>query len=187
MMNITVSEALTHFTQQYVTQWMEQVGLPPASIELYGVPSPCTVRTGESWVYWEPQAFPFKDKSLRKVATALDIELQPMIHPFYTTQLAGDMKAQFQEHTLSLIQVWNEDDFIRLQENLIGHLVTQKRLKLSPTLFIATLDSDLEMISLCNLTGEIIVEKFGSKERQVLSPNLVSFIQELSPVIEPVG
>ncbi|ELZ5938547.1 SecY-interacting protein [Providencia sp. 21OH12SH02B-Prov] len=186
-MNITVSEALTQFTEQYVSKWMAQTGLPPASSDLYGIPSPCIVRTGENWVYWEPQSFSLQDKNLNKVATALDIELQPMIHPFYTTQLAGDMKAQFQGHTLNLVQVWNEDDFIRLQENLIGHLVTQKRLKLSPTLFIATLESDLEMISLCNLTGEIILEKFGSKEKQVLAPDLIHFIQQLSPVVEPLA
>lgn len=186
-MNITVSEALMQFTQKYVAQWQEQTGLPPASVELYSVPSPCIVRTGESWVYWEPQTFPFENKDLNKVATALDIELHPMIHPFYTTQLAGDMKARFQDLTLSLVQVWSEDDFIRLQENLIGHLVTQKRLKLSPTLFIATLDSDLEMISLCNLTGEIILEKFGSKERKVLAADFICFIEQLIPVIEPHG
>lgn len=183
---MTVSETLTHFTQQYVSMWVEQTGLPPASSELYGISSPCIVRTGESWVYWEPQPFPMLNKDLNKVATALDIELQPSIHAFYTTQLAGDMKAKFHEQTLSLVQVWNEDDFIRLQENLIGHLVTQKRLKLSPTLFIATLESDLEMISLCNLTGEIILEKFGSRERKVLAPDLTQFISELSPILVAV-
>lgn len=97
------------------------------------------------------------------------------------------MKATFRDITLNLVQVWNEDDFIRLQENLIGNLVTQKRLKLPPTLFIATLDSELEMISMCNLSGEIILEKFGSKERRVLSSNLTCFLEELTVIVEPKG
>lgn len=184
-MNTIISESLNNFTQLYMSQWLEQTGLPPASVDLYGIPSPCIVRTGENWVYWEPQPFPLENKNLQKVATALDISLQDDIHGFYTTQLAGDMKARFAELELSLVQVWNEDDFIRLQENLIGHLVTQKRLKLPPTLFIATLDSEIEMISMCNLSGEIILEKFGSKERRVLAPNLASFINALLPIIEP--
>ncbi|HEC8329458.1 TPA: SecY-interacting protein [Providencia rettgeri] len=183
-MNTILFQALQRFTQNYISAWEQQTGLPPASVDLYGIPSPCVVRTGENWVYWEPQAFPIKDAHLNKVATALDISLQDDIHHFYTTQLAGDMKATFRDITLSLVQVWNEEDFIRLQENLIGHLVTQKRLKLSPTLFIATIDSEIEMISLCNLTGEVILEKFGSQERRVLSPNLASFIGELLPVVE---
>ena len=186
-MNTITSESLSNFTKKYVSQWLEQTDLPPASVDLYGIPSPCVVRTGENWVYWEPQPFPLEDKSLHKVATALDINLQEDIHGFYTTQLAGDMKASFEGLELSLVQVWNEDDFIRLQENLIGHLVTQKRLKLSPTLFIATLDSEIEMISMCNLTGEIILEKFGSKDRRVLSPDINHFMKVLLPIIEPQG
>ncbi|AXH64255.1 SecY-interacting protein [Providencia huaxiensis] len=186
-MNTSHSVALQNFTQKYISQWHQQTGLPPASTDLYGVPSPCIVRTGENWVYWEPQPFPIKDASLDKVAAALEINLQGDIHAFYTTQLAGDMKATFRDITLSLVQVWNEDDFIRLQENLIGHLVTQKRLKLSPTLFIATLESEIEMISMCNLTGEIILEKFGSQQRRVLSSNLTNFLDELVVVIEPQG
>lgn len=186
-MNTIISQSLNSFTQLYVAEWLEQTGLPPASVDLYGIPSPCIVRTGENWVYWEPKPFPLENKSLQKVAAALDISLQDDIHDFYTTQLAGDMKAKFVNLELSLIQVWNEDDFIRLQENLIGHLVTQKRLKLSPTLFIATLNSEIEMISMCNLTGEIILEKFGSKERQVLASDLNTFIKQLLPVIDPQG
>lgn len=186
-MNKIISESLSYFTKTYVSKWLDQTGLPPASTELYGIPSPCVVRTGENWVYWEPQPFSLEDKNLHKVATALDIHLQEDIHGFYTTQFAGDMKALFQGIELSLVQVWNEEDFIRLQENLIGHLVTQKRLKLSPTLFIATINSEIEMISMCNLSGEIILEKFGSKERRILSPDLAHFLKSLIPVVEPQG
>lgn len=57
------------------------------------------------------------------------------------------MHAQFGDIKLTLLQTWSEDDFRRVQENLIGHLVTQKRLKLPPTLFIATLEEELEVIS----------------------------------------
>lgn len=72
--------------------------------------------------------------------------IQPTIHTFYTTQFAGDMHAQFGDIKLTLLQTRSEDDFRRVQENLIGHLVTQKRLKLPPTLFIATLEEELEVI-----------------------------------------
>ena len=50
-----------------------------------------------------------------------------------------------------------------------------KRLKLSPTLFIATLDSELEVISVCNLSGEVIKETLGTrKERPFLTRLRVS-------------
>lgn len=55
--------------------------------------------------------------------------IQPTIHTFYTTQFAGDMHAQFGDIKLTLLQTWSEDDFRRVQENLIGHLVTQKKAK----------------------------------------------------------
>ncbi len=66
-------------------QWHQQTGLPPASTDLYGIPSPCIVRTGENWVYWEPQPFPIKDASLDKVATALEINLQVISMLLYCT------------------------------------------------------------------------------------------------------
>ncbi|SQI36317.1 SecY interacting protein Syd [Leminorella richardii] len=81
--------------------------------------------------------------------------------------------------------MWSDEDFIRLQENLIGHLVTQRRLKLSPTLFIATTDSEMDMVSLCNLSGEVVLEHFGTQKRETLAASLESFLEQLEPVLLP--
>ncbi|STW27570.1 Syd protein [Klebsiella michiganensis] len=93
------------------------------------------------------------------------------------------MQARFADETMTLLQTWSPDDFQRVQENLIGHLLVQKRLKLSPTLFIATLDSELEVISVCNMSGEVIKETLGTRKRTTLSPSLAGFLNSLKPVL----
>ncbi|MDX7987878.1 SecY-interacting protein [Xenorhabdus sp. 12] len=180
-MTLNVTETLSDFTRRYVELWQQKTGFPPASADLYGIPSPCIERTGDGVVHWLPQKFSAQER-LGKVETALEIQLQDSIHDFYVAQFAGDMVASFEGQELSLIQVWSEDDFIRLQENLIGHLVTQKRLKLPPTVFIGTTDSEMGLISVCNLTGQVILEQFGSQERTVLSEDLASFLSALTPL-----
>lgn len=122
-------------------------------------------------------------KNLNAVERAFDIVIQPAVHAFYTTQFAGDMHAQFADEKLTLLQTWSEDDFRRVQENLIGHLVTQKRLKLSPTLFIATQDNELDVISVCNLSGEVCKETLGTRKRTVLADSLAEFLTQLKPVL----
>jgi SecY interacting protein Syd len=93
------------------------------------------------------------------------------------------MRARFGNETMTLLQTWSEEDFQRVQENLIGHLVTQKRLKLAPTLFIATLDSELDVIAVANLNGEVIKETLGTRKRDVLAPSLAEFLNQLDPVL----
>ena len=176
------AQALQDFTQRYIDIWQQQQQSLQCSTDLYGIPSPCITTTLEDAVCW--QSVPVTDAvTLEGVARALDITLQPAIHTYYTTQYAGDMRARFLGETLTLLQVWSPDDFLRVQENLIGHLVTQKRLKLSPTLFIATLDSELDVISVCNLTGEVVKETLGTQHRQSLSPSLASFLNQLEPIL----
>lgn len=91
---------------------------------LSGVPSPCIGGHRDDQVLWLPQPFT-PAAMLQKVENALSLRLQPDAQCFYTQQCAGDIHAKFGVHRLSLIQVWSEDDFIRLQENLIDHLVAQ--------------------------------------------------------------
>lgn len=181
-MTNSITASLADFTERFVREWREQTGHEPVSAELYGIPSPCIVRSEEDKVFWLPIS-PTANDSLIKVEQAMDISIHPDIHAFYTSQYAGDMAVRFRDTSLSLIQVWNDDDFVRLQENLIGHLFTQRRLKLAPTLFIGSLDSELEVISVCNISGEVILEIFGSKKRQVLAASLNDFLNQLDVII----
>ncbi|EKB8121778.1 SecY-interacting protein, partial [Salmonella enterica] len=156
-MDELTAQALKAFTTRYCDAWQEKHGSWPLSEELYGVPSPCIISSTRDAVYWQPQPFE-GEENVNAVERAFDIMVQPALHAFYTTQFAGDMPAQFADEKLTLLQTWSQDDFRRVQENLIGHLVTQKRLKLPPTLFIATQENELEVISVCNLSGEVIKE-----------------------------
>ncbi|ABU75804.1 protein Syd [Cronobacter sakazakii] len=177
-----VQQALAAFSARYCEAWRQQRGSLPVSEEYIGISSPCIVSTHPDAVEWEPQPFTPED-SLGAVEKALDIVIQPDVHAFYASQYAGDMAARYDDVALTLLQAWSQDDFRRVQENLIGHLVTQKRLKLSPTIFIATLDSELDVISLCNLTGEVVQETLGTRKRRVLAPSLSTFLSQLTPLV----
>ncbi|MCI1031594.1 SecY interacting protein Syd [Raoultella sp. BIGb0149] len=181
-MDNQTAEALQAFTQRYCDAWQQQRASLPRSEELYGIPSPCISATDGDAVFWQPQPFSLP-ANISAVERAFDIVVQPPAHSFYTTQFAGDMQARFAGETMTLLQAWSPDDFQRMQENLIGHLVVQKRLKLSPTLFIATLDSELDVISVCNVSGEVLKETLGTRRRTTLSASLASFLNQLDPVL----
>mgnify|MGYP004710540081 FL=1 len=175
------ADALRDFTARYVQHWQQQSGHLPASADLLGVPSPCIVATLDDRVLWQPQPFTLP-ATFEAVERALDIQLQPEISAIYTSQFAGDMMATFEQQPITLLQVWSESDFTSLQENLIGHLVMKRRLKQSPTLFIATTESEQDVIALCNLTGEVILEQPGSKNRRTLAADIQTFLNGLQPV-----
>lgn len=174
-MSDETTRALLDFTQDYCTRWDSACGHPPASDDLYGVPSPCVQQSVNEQVFWLPQPFTLA-KNLDGVKRALDMQLQPSVEAWYTAQFAGDMTATFNGEACTLLQTWSEEDFQRVQENLIGHLVMQRRLKVSPTLFIATTSSELDVIAVCNLTGHVILEQLGTKKRKVLADNIAKFI-----------
>lgn len=181
-MESDVQQALKGFTRRFCDAWHDAHNTWPQSEELYGVPSPCIISTLQDSVIWQPQPFePAAD--LSAVERAMGIVVRADLHLFYTTQYAGDMPATFAGVSLTLLQTWSEDDFRRVQENLIGHLVTQKRLKLPPTFFIATCEDELEVVSLCNLRGELVLEKLGTQQRKVLSPSLTDFLSRLEPQV----
>lgn len=177
-----VAPALLSFTQRYLDAYQEQHQTLPCSEALADLPSPCIQEQVGDKVYWQAHQ---RDRmaDLHPVEQGIELTLHPDIAPFYGTQYCSDMPALWREQALTLLQVWNEDDHVRLQENILGHLVMQKRLKQKPTVFIATTDDEMVVISICNLTGNVIRETLGTAQREVLCADVADFLSQLNPVV----
>lgn len=181
---IETMDALTDFSLRYVQAHQQAKGHYPITQELADWPSPALMagNAQDNEGYWQPAVRELKGE-FSNIEQALERTLHPDIKAFYAHQFAADMKANWQGNSLSLVQVWNEEDFTRLQENIIGHLLMQKRLGLQASVFIATTDSELDVISLCELSGEVIFERLGTKQRDILAPSLAHFLFALEPLV----
>lgn len=170
------------FTARYIDLWNRLEGTAPQTESYNDLNSDCILEKLNASVLWSAVQHQEYLK-LEGVERALDLIIQPTVHGFYGSQYSADLSAEFDGLPINLLQVWNAADFSRLQENLIGHLVTQRRLNLSPTLFIGTFDSDEEVISCCNLTGQVVIERLGKKDRKLLANNLSEFLQQCVPTV----
>lgn len=174
----TVDQLLTELTQRYIAAYEKSLGHLPVSSDLSELDSPCKVKLVEDGVMWQPVTRQ-QWADFSNVENGIEISLNDDAKTFFSCQYSGDITASWQGKPLTLIQVWSDDDFVRLQENMLGHLVTQRRLKLKPTLFIATIESEIDVISVCNITGNVLLERLGTDQREVLAESLVEFLNAL--------
>lgn len=154
----------------------------PLSEELYGVPSPCIISSTDDAVFWQPQPF-VGENNLNAVERAFDIVVQPAVHAFYTTQFAGDMHAQFADEKLTLLQTWSEDDFRRVQENLIGHLVTQSASSYHLRFLLPHKIMSLTSFRCAICPVKCAKKLLGTRKRTVLAASLAEFLTQLKPVL----
>lgn len=131
-------------------------------------------------IHWLPVART-DISDFRDTERALEIDFHPDIKAFFGAYWSENLAASAPRGELQLLMPWNADDFARLQQNLIGHVLMKKRLKQPITLFFAVTDDDDFILSLDNQTGQVMLERVGLPAKEVLAENLASFLDELTP------
>ncbi len=143
--------------------------------------SPCEVRQEEASTLWRPT--PQTNKlDFSGLANAAEAPIHPDVIAFYNLYWSGTLQGRTEEGELSLVQIWNEEDFTRLLENLVGHLFHKIRAKQPFTIFFANTEEDSEFfLSLDNETGAVLLEEAGRPPLREVSPDLASFLNRIEP------
>ncbi len=137
------------------------------------------VTNGEQMA-WRPQLQP-ASSHLGDLAAALEIEIHPQLADLFCRYYSHDLPATTERGDLDILQAWNQDDFERLQKNLISHVLMKRRLKQPETLFFATTDQDDFIISVDVASGNVMLEQVGKVPTEVLANDIASFIKTLTP------
>ena len=116
---------------------------------------------------------------------ALGVEIHPDIKSFYGIYWGSVMELQAEEGGVTLIQIWNDDDFDRLVENILGHDIAKQRIKAPLTIFIASTDEGEYMLSVDNASGRVVLEEPGSPPTREVASSLAAFLDRLRPVADP--
>ena len=153
--------------------------------------SPCEVRTTDDLTYWKPvsqagQSERHDPVDFSGLANALEAEIHPDIVKFYGHYWSGTLEAESQEGRVSLIQLWNPEDFDRLIRNLIGHAMVKQRQKQPFSVFIANTEPDSELfLSIDNTTGVVLLEEPGKQPIREVEADVHAFLRRLQPKIRP--
>lgn len=144
--------------------------------------SPCYQEQGQQdqWVKWLPVQRE-QHASLVDLEQALQIDIHPHLREYYTAYWSDNIDAKAEKGNLQLLFPWNQDDFIRLQQNLVGHVLMKRRLKQADTLFFAVTDEDDFILTVHNETGHVMLEQVGLEPQEILANSLAEFIDSLQP------
>lgn len=185
-MNNRVTQSLDDFIQRYI-QAHQQQGLCLKTDWDEGWPSPCEVGEPDSQqqIRWQP-VIRQQQADFSATEQALGMVFHADIKTFYCRYWSEGLNASAERGDLQLLQAWNEDDFERLLQNLIGHVLMKRRLKQPETLFFAVTDDDDFIISLDNISGRVMLEQVGLEPTEVLAESLSMFLTDIAPRVQSV-
>jgi len=183
---VTTAQALAQFAQDYSKACENETGNLPQVIHDETWRSPCELANGveAELIHWKA-CEQLSQHDFSAVEDALEITFHDDIKSFYGSLYSASLFGTFDNQQCELLQVWNADDMERLCKNMVGHVLMQRKLKQSHTLFIGCLVNSEKMLCIDNETGAVIAEIPGQDKREELAPSLVSFLSQLQPLVTP--
>jgi len=175
-----LNSTLWQFCQSYLNAYQNEKGsLPLAEIDPQSS-SPCEIKhLDDENTTWQPVKIE-QPLDLKNISNALDVEIHADIHTYFCSLYANSIPVISSDGKLSLLFAWNFEDFQRLQENIIGHIMMKKRLKQAVTIFFAVTDEEDMILSINNNSGAIWVEQIGCEPHKKLADSMNEFISSLS-------
>jgi SecY interacting protein Syd len=181
--NTSVHQSLLNFTSSFTEKYQEQHGQLPTVVADREWLSPCEQGPSNAEEnYWKPMLI-HDNLMFNNVEEAMSIVLHDDFKKYFTCIYSESIDASCSEGELSLLFPWSKDDFERLQQNIIGHIMMKQRLKQNITLFFAVTDEEDMIISIDNQSGEVWVEQVGCQPHKKLANNVTEFIESLSVVV----
>ena len=170
---IDLAQACTSQAKAHSQQWWGWADPAATSPAQYGEVQ------NEQVAWWpEPQTAPLDFSAMEH---GLELTLHPSIVAFYSALWGGELAVSHPRGNANLLLLWHHEDFVRLQQNIIGHVLMKRRLKQRETVFIAVTDEDDMMLSVLNATGEVYLEQTGREVNQLIAPDLLSLLRQLTP------
>lgn len=166
--------------QEFVSRWRELNNL---SIEPDSEwPSPCEYEQDGNW-FWRPvkQEEQGENNDFSNVESAIGYPLDSQYTSFFCQFYSDNLDAEHDNGPLQYLQAWSKQDFERLQQNLIGHLLMKQRLKQTPTLFFALTDEEDLNIVVDNVSGSVCLEYVGQEPHKTIAKDLATFISQTRP------
>jgi len=193
--NNNLLQALRSLVEKYVQKHHDINGHLPTVAHDDQWLSPCEQGDAKGgFTYWQPiiiadlakndSVTDIDQLTFVNIESALGLPLHQDIKSYFTYIFSAALDVECQEGQLSLLFAWNVEDFQRLQENIIGHVLMKQRLKQAETIFFAVTDEEDMIISIDNATGHVWVEQVGCKPHKKLANSLHEFIEQLAPVVK---
>ena len=182
---MSVEEALCEFVSHYQKSYPRlEEAFDPQWRSPCELGSPFTGEDGVERILWQPlKCHPDTIAAdFSGIERALELAIHPDIKSYYGTFFSGGLEAEAPDGHVSLILLWNHEDYERLTKNLIGHALAKRQVKSPLTVFFACTETDSDLfLSIDNESGAILLEKPGAKPLRQVADSMAVFLDELVP------